>query len=123
MQRTLEELARQEETETVLRDALIQNGFHRLEAELAVQPQQPTFFDTGQMQVEAEQTSRERPDLYLLPPALQQSVRYNEHTGVITVLRVMSQKDRTALALLLRITRGATNPGTHPDRGRFPLHV
>jgi type III restriction enzyme len=87
------------EAATSLKDALVENGFQRMEAELFVSGEQPqaTFFGAGTMFFEAEQVVSETPDLTQLPPDLRRRVTFDQRTSTLAVTSPLSEEDRAAL--------------------------
>lgn len=87
------------EAATSLKDALVQNGFQRMEAELFVPSEQPqaTFFGAGTLSVEAEQVVPEKPDLTRLPDELRDRVTYDPLTNTLTVTKALTEQDKAAL--------------------------
>ncbi len=84
---------------TTLRDALVGNGFERMEAGLFVSgtEAQPTFFGAGTLFFEAEHVVPETPDLGRLPEALRERVCFNPQTSTLTVTKALTEEDRFAL--------------------------
>ena len=70
-----------------LKDALVENGFERMEAELYVSGDeaQATFFGAGTLFFEAEQVVPERPDLTHLPAELRERVTFDPKTSTLAV--------------------------------------
>ena len=60
-----------------LKDALVENGFQQLEAELFVRDEQPqsTLFGAGSLFFEAAEVVNETPELYRLPEGLRSTSR------------------------------------------------
>jgi type III restriction enzyme len=82
-----------------LKDALVENGFQKLEAELFVaeEPAQKSFFDTGTLFFEAEEVVQETPALFGLPEGLRQRVTFDENTHTLTVRKLLTDQDRSEL--------------------------
>jgi len=82
-----------------LKDALIENGFQRIEAELFVPAEQPpaTFFDAGTLFFKAEQVVPESPDLSRLPSELQGRVTFDPQTKTLAVTKALTETDKAAL--------------------------
>ncbi|MCH8828793.1 MAG: restriction endonuclease subunit R, partial [Planctomycetes bacterium] len=82
-----------------LKDALIENGFQRMEAEQFITPPpQGTLFGPGSLF--GESTSRqvpETPDLSRLPEPLRERVEFNEQTETLTVIGELDEADMTEL--------------------------
>jgi len=87
------------EAATSLKDALIDNGFQRMEAELYVagDEAQPTFFGAGTLFFEAEQVVPETPDLTRLPAELRQRVTFDPQTNTLAVTKALTEEDKAAL--------------------------
>ncbi|MCC6125993.1 MAG: DEAD/DEAH box helicase family protein [Pirellulales bacterium] len=87
------------DTAMSLKDALIQNGFQKLEAELFVKGEeaQPTFFGAGTLFFEADQVVSEKPDLSQLPKELREKVAFDQKTSTISVKKVLTEQDKAAL--------------------------
>jgi type III restriction enzyme len=87
------------EAATSLKDALIENGFQRMEAELFVSGEeaQPTFFGEGTLFFEAAQVVSEAPDLTRLPGGLRERVTFDPQTSTLTATRALTEEDRIAL--------------------------
>ncbi len=87
------------EAATSLKDALVENGFQRLEAELFVSPEEPqaTFFGAGTMFFEAEQVVSETPDLTRLPAELQARVTFDPQSSTLAVTKFLTEEDKVAL--------------------------
>jgi type III restriction enzyme len=83
----------------VFRDALVENGFQRMEAELFVpgEDAQATFFGTGTLFFEAEQVVPEKPDLSQLPAKLRERVTFDPQTNTLAVTKALTQQDKAAL--------------------------
>ncbi|MCE9545758.1 MAG: DEAD/DEAH box helicase family protein [Planctomycetia bacterium] len=82
-----------------LKDALIENGFQRMEADLFVQGDEarPTFFDAGTLFFEAEEVVSEAPDLTRLPADLRERVTFDPQTNRLSVATRLTEQDRAAL--------------------------
>jgi len=87
------------EAATSLKDALVENGFQRMEAELFVAGEQPqaTFFGAGTLFFEAEQVVPEVPDLTRLSGELQQRVTFDPQTNTLALTGALTDGDKTAL--------------------------
>jgi len=87
------------EAATSLKDALVENGFQRMEAELFVMGEEPqaTFFGAGTLFFEAEQVVPETPDLSRLPTELRERVAFDPQTSTLTVTKALTEHDKTAL--------------------------
>jgi type III restriction enzyme len=87
------------EAATSLKDALIENGFQRMEAELYVagEDAQATFFGAGTLFFEAEQVVTEKPDLTQLSAELRERVTFDQRTSTLTVTKPLTQQDKVAL--------------------------
>ena len=88
------------EAASSLKDALIENGFQRMEAELFVQPEREsamTFFEAGTMFFEAEAEVAEEPDLKKLSEELRESVEYDPVTKKLSVRKALSAEDSELL--------------------------
>lgn len=82
-----------------LKDALIDNGFQRMEADLFVPSEQSaaTFFDAGTLFFKAEQVVPEPPDLSRLPSDLQERVTFDPQTKTLAVTKALTETDKAAL--------------------------
>lgn len=79
-----------------LKDAMVQNGFERLEAELFVTPEdQPVSAPGGGAMF---YPVPEKPDLTKLPENLKNSITYDEPNGTLTFTQRLDDHARTALA-------------------------
>ena len=87
------------EAATALKDALVDNGFQRLEAADFVVPREGTglLFGEATLFVQASEPVVQYPDLSILPEPLRQQVSYSENTGVLTVTGVLSHPHMEAL--------------------------
>lgn len=87
------------EAATSLKDALVENGFRRMEAELYVPGEEPqaTFFGAGTLFFEAEQVVPETPDLTRLPAELRERVTFDPQTSTLTVTKALTEQDKAAL--------------------------
>ena len=83
-----------------LKDALIENGFQKMEAELYVSGEdaQPTFFGAGSLFFEAEQVVSEKPDLTHLPAELRDCATFDPQTSTLAVTKALTEQDKAALA-------------------------
>jgi len=84
---------------TTLKDALVDNGFQRLEASDFVQPFQGSgqLFEGGPLFAQASEPVLQKPDLSALPEPLQPRVIYSDNTGVLTVTGALSLPEMEAL--------------------------
>lgn len=91
-----------------LKDALVENGFQKLEAELLVTPQetQGSLFGTGSRFAETSQPVPETPDLSRLASGIRERVTFDERTNTLTVTGGVSESDRVALQECFRTTAG-----------------
>ena len=82
-----------------LKDALVENGFQRMEAELYVPGEEPqaTFFGAGTLFFEADQVVPETPDLTRLPAELRERVTFDPQTSTLTVTKALTEEDKAAL--------------------------
>ncbi|MFH1922519.1 MAG: DEAD/DEAH box helicase family protein [Planctomycetota bacterium] len=82
-----------------LKDALVENGFQRMEAELYVAGGDPqaTFFGAGTLFFEAEQVVPEAPNLTGLPAELRERVTFDPQTSTLTVTKALTEQDKAAL--------------------------
>ncbi len=86
------------ETAASLRDALIENGFQRLEAaDLIVVPEQHGLFEGVDLFRDASETVTETPDLSEIADDLRQRVAFDQTTGTLTVTGAMSASEVHAL--------------------------
>jgi type III restriction enzyme len=91
-------------TAQALRDALIENGFQRMEAELAVESEsQATFWESGTLFYEAREVFAEAPDLSRLSPELAGRVEFDGTTGECKVRGELSDAHRVELAGCFRL--------------------
>lgn len=119
-----------------LKDALVENGFERMEAELFVSSDeaQGTFFGAGTLFPEVEQVVPEKPDLSKLPADLKKQVSFDKKTNTLTVTKVLTAEDKTALEKCFKTPeakkvvetlyqashgRPATGETTPAERGSF----
>ncbi len=123
------------EAAIALADALVQNGFERLEAELAVSSEQRTFFGAGTLFFEAEQVVAETPNLGRLPAALRDRVTFDPQTRTLAVTKPLTEEDKAALEqcfstpdgkraveALFQLSHGRP-AGAEPAAGRGPFRV
>jgi type III restriction enzyme len=85
---------------TALKDALVNNGFQRMEAADFVQPQTPQGdfdFGAGTLFGRASETVSEEPDLSSLDPSLKSRVSYDAETSRLTVTGILSESDASAI--------------------------
>lgn len=105
-----------------LKDALVENGFERIEAGQLVKPfeTQRTFDDEHPLFNQSSAVVQEPPNLAALPADLQQRVTYEEATGTLTVGGVVSEADRRSLELCFETPEGkqAVEQIFHLSRGR-----
>ena len=87
-----------------LKDALIENGFQRLEADdLVIPPQEPMLpFGAGTLFAEASELVSEPPDLSKLDSVLRERVSYDEYRATLTVSGVMTEKQKEVLQSCFR---------------------
>jgi type III restriction enzyme len=87
------------EAATTLKDALVENGFQKLEAADFVVPREETgqLFAEGTLFPQASECVMQKPDLFPLPAPLRAQVSYSEHTSVLTVTGALSHPDMEAL--------------------------
>ncbi len=87
------------EAATALKDALVENGFEKLEAQdLVVHQEEPALpFQTGPLFERASEHVTERPDLSLLDKPLLAKVEYDEKSGTISVTGWITQEEKEAL--------------------------
>ena len=87
------------EAANALKDALIENGFQRMEASDFVVPQeQPTLtFDQGSLFFQASEPVTETPKLSRLEPALQSRVSFDADTGRLSVSGALSESEMRQL--------------------------
>lgn len=87
------------EAATALKDALVENGFEKLEAnDLVVHQEEPGLpFSPGPLFDEATERVAQRPDLSVLDKPLLAKIEYDEKTGEITVTGSISQDEKKAL--------------------------
>jgi type III restriction enzyme len=87
------------EAATSLKDALVENGFQRMEAELYVQSEdaQSTFFGAGTLFFEAQQVVPEKPDLTQLSAELRERVTFDPRTSTLGVTKPLTEEDKAAL--------------------------
>ena len=84
---------------TALRDALVENGFQRLEAGDFVVPHAESgqLFEEGTLFARASEPVMQKPDLSGLARPLQDQVSYSDNTGVLIVTGALSLRDMEAL--------------------------
>ncbi len=87
------------EAASALKDALVDNGFQKLEAADFVQPFERSgqLFGEGTLFAQASEPIVQKPDLSVLPKPLQHQVSYSENTGVLTVTGALNLPDMEAL--------------------------
>lgn len=87
------------ETASALKDALVENGFQRMEAANLVKPQEETdsLFGAGTLFVKASQLVSQRPDLTNLDPSIRSRVSYDETTSRLSMTGVISEQEAEAL--------------------------
>ena len=87
------------EAATALKDALVDNGFQKLEAADFVQPFEESgqLFGEGTLFAQASEPVVQKPDLSVLPKPLQHQVSYSENTGVLTVTGALNLPDMEVL--------------------------
>ena len=87
------------EAASALKDALVDNGFQKLEAADFVQPFEESgkLFGEGTLFAQASEPVVQKPDLSILAEPLQQRVSYSENTGVLTVTGALNLPDMEAL--------------------------
>ncbi len=85
---------------TALKDALVNNGFQRMEAGDFVQPHDPQ----GELELgvdtlfaQTSETVSEEPDLSSLDPTLQSRVSYDAETSRLSVSGILSETDASAI--------------------------
>jgi type III restriction enzyme len=110
------------EAATSLKDALVENGFQRMEAELflAVGDAQATFFGAGTLFFEAEQVVPEKPDLTRLPAKLRERVTFDSQTNTLAVTKALTEQDKAALEQCFSTPEGkrAVEAVFHLSHGR-----
>lgn len=87
------------EAATALKDALVENGFEKLEAnDLVVHQEEPSLpFSPGPLFDQATERVSQRPDFSVLDKPLLAKVEYDEKTGEITVTGSISQDEKKSL--------------------------
>jgi len=87
------------EAATALKDALVENGFEKLEAnDLVVHQEEPSLpFSPGPLFDKASEPVSQRPDFSVLDKPLLAKVEYDATTGQITVTGSMSLEDKKAI--------------------------
>ncbi len=81
-----------------LKDALIENGFQQMEADLYVtSPDQGTFFSAGTMFTEVEYPVPETPDLSALPTGLRERVSFDQPAGKLVVRGAVTTENKADL--------------------------
>jgi type III restriction enzyme len=86
------------EAASSLKDALVENGFQKLEAADFVVPSEPgQLFAEGTLFAQASECVTQKPDLSPLPPPLRAQVTFSENTGVLTVTGGLSRPDMETL--------------------------
>lgn len=95
-----------------LRDALVENGFERLEAELLItqfEREKPLEY-SGSFPVgllsEVTETVSEVPRLELLPIQLQDRITYDEPTGVLAISGIVTSSDRDEITKCFKTSEG-----------------
>lgn len=85
---------------TALKDALVSNGFQRMEATDFVQPQDPQGnfeFEAGTLFAQTSELVTEVPDLSALDSSLQSRVTFDEETSRLAVSGILSESDASAI--------------------------
>jgi type III restriction enzyme len=85
------------ETLGELREAIIENGFERIEAETFVSGEQDTLFEAGTLFARVSEKVPEKPDLSRLAGPLRDRVTYDEGAGTLTVSGVVTAAEKAAL--------------------------
>ena len=85
------------ETLAELREAIIENGFERIEADTFVTGEQGGLFGAGSLFAQASEKVPEKPDLSKLAGPLRERVVYDEAAGTLTVSGVVTATDKEAL--------------------------
>jgi type III restriction enzyme len=82
-----------------LKDALVENGFERMEADAFVSGDeaQSTFFEAGTLFFEADQIVPEKPDLTHLPTELRDRVTFDPKTSTLSITKALTEQDKAAL--------------------------
>ncbi len=102
-----------------LKDALLENGFERIEADQLVTSDEPQA-DLPLWTHHTEKVEEEKPDLKQLPQELGQRVTYDENTKSVRVTGVISETDRDALKTCFKTDQGkeAVERLYHKSHGR-----
>lgn len=87
------------EAATALKDALVENGFEKMEAQdLVVHEEAPPLqFSPGPLFERSSERVTERPDFSLLEKPLLAKVEYDEKSGTISVTGSITQEEKEAL--------------------------
>jgi type III restriction enzyme len=92
------------ETAVSLKDALVENGFQRIEVGDLIKPyeQQATLIANHPLAFETEEIVEETPDLSALPVELQPRVKYESSTKKLVVSGIVSDSDKFHLETCFR---------------------
>ena len=85
------------ETLGELREAIIENGFEKIEAETYVSGEQGGLFAAGSLFGQVSEKVTEKPDLSKLAGPLRERVVYDEAAGTLTVAGVVTATEKAAL--------------------------
>ncbi|MCY2928600.1 MAG: DEAD/DEAH box helicase family protein [Planctomycetota bacterium] len=85
------------ETLGELREAIIENGFERIEAETYVSGEQGGLFGAGSLFAQVSEKVPEKPDLSKLAGPLRERVVYDESAGTLIVSGVVTATEKAAL--------------------------
>ncbi len=86
------------EAANALKDALVENGFQRMEAnQLIVAPEERSLFEPGMLLARASQPVSQQPDLMELDQSLRERVTYDVSTRMLTVTGIISYKEKETL--------------------------
>lgn len=85
------------ETLGELKEAIIENGFERIEADTFVSGMQEELFAAGTLFAKVTEAVPEKPDLSKLAAGLRERVAYDESAKTLTVSGVVTAAERTAL--------------------------
>lgn len=85
------------ETLGELREAIIENGFERIEAETFVTGEQGELYDAGPLFAKVSENVEEKPDLSGLAGPLRERVVYDEEAKKLTVSGLVTATDKAAL--------------------------
>ncbi len=123
------------EAASALKDALVENGFQRMEADDLVKPHETgSLFNAGTSVAQASQPVSQPPDLTNLDPSLRGRVFYDETTSCLSLTGVINEEetealqrcfsnpaDQAAVERISHLSRGHTVVSTPDQREPFKV--